>query len=60
MGLARAVMESAEPLIPRHLEIAIVHLKITMVHLVVKRAEREALFVFHQEIFKPGMRRGRR
>ena len=44
-------MKGAEPAVPRHFLIAIVTFKIAMVKGVVKRAQREAAFVFDQQVF---------
>ena len=60
VGVLRAVVKRAKPLIPRQFKRAIVTLKITVVHLVVESTKPEAGLVFDNHAFKTAVRRGRR
>ena len=49
-------MERAKPLVPRQFERSVVTFKITVVHLVMERPKRKAVFVVHQQSLKSRMR----
>ena len=40
MGLCGSVVKGAERFVPRHFKIAVIHLEVTVMHLVVERAQR--------------------
>ena len=51
-----SVVVGAENLVPRHFQVTVIALEIAVVHLMVKCAERKAIFVLHQQSFESGMR----
>ena len=55
MGGGGAIVEGPEPLVPRNFEASVITFKIAMMHLVMKRSKREAIFVANQKALKPCM-----
>ena len=60
MCLDRAIMKRAKTFIPRNLEIAVVHFEISMMHLMVKRAECQLATILYQQVLVSCMRCRRR
>ena len=56
MRFGRTVVECPKPLVPWHFEIAVIHLKVSMVHLVMKRAQRKGFAILDQQRFIPRVR----
>ena len=56
MRFWRTVVECPEPLVPWHFEIAVIHLKIPMVHLMMKCAQRKGFAILDQQRFIPRVR----
>ena len=57
MRRGRSIVEGAEPFVPGHLQISVIHLKIPVMHLMVERPERQPPPVLDQKIFVSRMRR---
>ena len=55
-GFVTSIMKRAKPPIPRHLLIAIVTLIISVVQLMIKRAQHQSTLVFDQQILIARMR----
>ena len=53
MRFWRTVVKCPEPLVPWHFEIAVIHLKVPMMHLVMKRAQRKGFAILDQQRFIP-------
>ena len=58
MRLQRAIVKRAEPLVPGHFQIAVIHLEIAVVHLVVKSSQRQIGLFTKKQLLIAGVRRG--
>ena len=57
MGFGRSIVKCAEPLVPWHFKVPVIHLEIAVVHLVMEGSQRKGFAILEQQSFVTDVRR---